>query len=672
MNAVSTSQTIVRTPLTGTRLLLVRLAWAAVMLFSVTVFLVSLPVRAAELRVVPAVGEPRTTYQLRPGDMPFVEEAGITLDGYALYVTAGEFIFGSGYLIASMVIFWRKSNEWLPILSASSLAAYGVSALYNTNALMKARPEWSWPVYALYAVAYSTLAISFFIFPTGTFVPRWARWIGLAWGIWAVLWVLFPTTPLNIYTWRATPRALLYLGVFGAAVATQVYRFRHVSTPPQRKQTKWVILGIALAFLGFALLVIPTILYPQLYEPGYLGLAYTLSALPLFVISGLFVPLSVTIALLRYRLWETDGLVNRTLAFAALTAALAVIFSLSVFIVQRVFTAVTGSSEPIIPVGVAMLLIGVLFNPTRRWLQRQIDQRFYHLDVETLAPKPDTELIPSAYSGRMLGVYQVGELLGRGGMGEVYRGFHPALNRTVAIKVLAGALAENETSRVRFEREAQMVARLRHPNIVSMFDYGVADSTYYMVMEYVAGQELADYIEQVRCLPLDATRLLLEDVAAALDYAHGQGLVHRDVKPSNVMLQKMTTSATSQRPFRAVLMDFGIAKVITEGTGVTQTGMIGTLAYIAPEQIIAAKRVDRRADIYALGVMAYEMLTGQLPFEGENPAMMVMGHLQSPPPDPREIMPSVSENAAYAILRALSKDPEDRFDSAGEFVKLLR
>jgi tRNA A-37 threonylcarbamoyl transferase component Bud32 len=675
MNAVSSSSTIVRTPLFGRRLLIARLAWTAVIVLALIVFIVSLPVRANELRMIPAEGEPRVTYQLRPGDAPVLDEIGLSLSTYAVYITGGEFIFVCVYLICGFVIFWRKSDEWFPMLVSAVLVAYGVSALYNTNALVKVYPQWAVAVYPLYTVAFGGLAFLCFIFPSGKFVPRWTKWFAFAWLGWGVLWALLPNTPLNIYTWQPSQRRMLYLIVYGLAIAVQVYRYLRVSTPPQRQQTRWIILGLLAAFIGFSIVVVPTYFIPQLFIPGTLGMGYTLFAMPMIVISLLFIPLSVTIALLRYRLWETAGLVNRTLTYVVLTIVLGIVFLLSVFVVQQIFTAFTGSSEAVIPVGVAMLLIGVLFNPTRRTLQRMIDRRLYGLDVTQLDANRNTEFTPGVHSERMLGAYRVGELIGRGGMGEVYRGHHDALNRDVAIKVLSDSLARQDVFRARFEREAQTVAALRHPNIVSMFDFGITGSTYYMVMEYVAGQELGDYLKQVKHLSLDATRVLLEDICAALDYAHGQGLVHRDIKPSNVMLQKITmtdANIDTQRPFRAILMDFGIAKTITEGTSMTQTGMLGTVDYIAPEQAVSAKGVDKRADIYALGVMTYQMLTGQLPFSGENSAMVLLSHLNAPPPDPRTIMPDLPEEAAMSILRALSKEPDARFDTAGEFAQAFR
>jgi eukaryotic-like serine/threonine-protein kinase len=265
--------------------------------------------------------------------------------------------------------------------------------------------------------------------------------------------------------------------------------------------------------------------------------------------------------------------------------------------------------------------------------------------------------------GARLGPYEVLEPLGQGGMAEVYHGVHTRLGRAVAIKVLPAGLAGHADFRERFEREARAVAALRHANIVQVYDFGDAEGMYYMVMEYIAGSDLAQLLAEHASLPLAQVRPLLRDVAAALDYAHAQGLVHRDVKPSNVMIQAANAAGVGQR---AILTDFGIAKILAGGSAATKTGvMIGTPDYMAPEQIRAAGEVDARTDIYALGVMLFQMLTGRLPFTGENPGIVVLAHLHQPAPDPRALLPDLPAHIAQAILRALAKDPAERHQTAG-------
>lgn len=309
--------------------------------------------------------------------------------------------------------------------------------------------------------------------------------------------------------------------------------------------------------------------------------------------------------------------------------------------------------------------------------RRFLEERAGGLPLTTHPPVRATsssgERKSGLWTGRRLGAYEVLEPLGRGGMAEVYKGRHTRLDKTVALKVLPLEVADDPNFRVRFEREARAVAALKHPNIVRVFDFGDVDGTYYMVMDYIAGQDLAHRMRGAGPLPLAQVGSLARDIASALDYAHAQGLVHRDVKPSNVMLESVTNDhplrSTVDGPpsVQAVLMDFGIAKILSNSnTGPTRSGMIGTLDYMAPEQINASAAIDGRADVYSLGVMVYQMLTGQLPFTGESPGAVLMAHLQQTIPDPRALRPDLPARYAEAIQRALAKDPAQRCPTAGE------
>jgi len=202
--------------------------------------------------------------------------------------------------------------------------------------------------------------------------------------------------------------------------------------------------------------------------------------------------------------------------------------------------------------------------------------------------------------------------------------------------------------------------------VVKMYDSGESDGVYYMAMEFINGRELSALIKERGRLPFEEARPFVQDSASALDYAHRQGLVHRDIKPSNIMLRLKADKET----YEAVLMDFGIAKIQDAHTALTGTGAVGTIDYMAPEQIMAAREVDHRADIYALGVVLYEMLTGERPFKG-NPGQVLFAHLQQPPPDPRDIREEVPRHVAHAIMKALEKKPEDRWQSAGELAQAL-
>jgi serine/threonine-protein kinase len=206
--------------------------------------------------------------------------------------------------------------------------------------------------------------------------------------------------------------------------------------------------------------------------------------------------------------------------------------------------------------------------------------------------------------------------------------------------------------------------RCNHPHIVKVRDAGETETLRYIAMDYINGVNLKNLMHSEEQMELQIVTQIVDDVASALDYAHGRGLIHRDVKPSNIMLMR------DENGYHPYLMDFGIAKIKDEGTDLTGTGAVGTIDYMAPEQIESARSVDHRADIYALGMVIYEMVTGTYPFQGGS-ASILFSHLHQPVPDPRLILPGLPASAAEAILRALAKDPDNRFNSAGDLAMAI-
>jgi serine/threonine-protein kinase len=255
-------------------------------------------------------------------------------------------------------------------------------------------------------------------------------------------------------------------------------------------------------------------------------------------------------------------------------------------------------------------------------------------------------------------------------MGEVYKARHPNLNRIVAIKVLSAHFKDDPDFNRRFAREAKTMAQLRHPNIITIHDYGDQDGLPYIVMEYLTGETLSQILTSRGHIPLDEALTILQDLSSALEYAHQLGVIHRDIKPSNVIIEPITTS-TNSKTQRAILMDFGIARFTTENTMLTASGdVLGTAEYISPEQIHGLTNLDSRTDQYSFGVMAYQIFTGKKPFERNNTWAMIRSHLEEPPPDPRAFIP-MPERAAQAIQKAMAKKPEQRFATVGEFVQEL-
>lgn len=548
---------------------------------------------------------------------------------------------------------------------------YGDTIMPISMSLIAVDPRWHIPAHFVYALLGIAVGNFFLIFPTGQYVPAWTRWIALIVTTWVMLPVFFPDTILNIYRWPDLPLLLYEVATFAVYVLAQIYRYRHVSTPIQRQQTKWVLYGsIGAIIINLGLSASVVVLIPAVNQPGLEHVFFEAFRRTLNVLTGLALMLPITFAIMRYKLWDVDLVINRSLVYGAVTAVLGLTFLLSVYLMQQVFQLFTGEMQSPIAQALSTLVVGALFQPAHTHLRRFINRRFYHLvvDIEQLNHQHDAKPItnPGALTGMALGQYQVLEPVGSGGMGEVYRGVQPGLDREVAIKVLPRHLASEAEFRLRFEREARAVAGLRHPNVVSVYDFGTVSDMLYMVMEYVDGQTLSSLLKMYGRIPLDIACDVIADIAAALDYAHGHGLVHRDVKPSNIMFQR-----TDETHMRAILMDFGIARLVDAGTRVTGSGILGTLDYAAPEQILAARDVDCRADVYALGVVAYQMLTGKLPFEGEGLGQLVFAHLYKPAPDPRLINAGIPDTVAEATLQALAKDPAHRLESAGAFAALL-
>ncbi len=263
--------------------------------------------------------------------------------------------------------------------------------------------------------------------------------------------------------------------------------------------------------------------------------------------------------------------------------------------------------------------------------------------------------------GQHLGPYRILEQIGIGGMASVYKAYQPAMDRYVAVKVIAAHFAQDETFLRRFRREAKAVAQLEHAHILPVHDYGEAEGRPYLVMRFLEAGTLKDRITQDP-LPLTEVNRVVGQVGSALDYAHRMGVIHRDVKPANVLLDAEGDT---------FLTDFGLAKMIESSAQLTATGVgIGTPAYMSPEQGKGAK-VDSRADVYSLGVMLYEMVTGHAPYEAETPLAVVLKHIQEPLPLPRSVQPNLPEEVERVILRAMAKEPDDRFQTAGEMVRAL-
>jgi serine/threonine protein kinase len=273
---------------------------------------------------------------------------------------------------------------------------------------------------------------------------------------------------------------------------------------------------------------------------------------------------------------------------------------------------------------------------------------------------PDAPRIGTEFAG-----YRIDSLIGRGGMSIVYRAENPRLGNMVALKLLSSELANDETFRERFVRESRLAAALNHPHIIPIYDAGSADGMLYIAMRYVEGADLKQLIRSRGALPPEQTVALLAQVARALDAAHRRGLVHRDVKPANILVER---DEPDDAPGHAYLADFGLMKHPASRSGLTATGQfMGTIDYVAPEQI-EGKEVDARTDEYSLGCVLYECLTGQVPFVKDADVAVMWAHMNEAPPPVSSLRPEVPAAIDGVITRALAKAPDDRYHSCSEMV----
>lgn len=653
------TQTIGGTPRLGRRVYgVARALWLVVFVIVIALVVIGTPAQYNAL----SGNDARYLEYTDAGIVPL----GISRPVIALYDLVLDLLTIATCLVVGAILFFRRPRERMAYLASFMLITWGP---LGTNDIVKELVA----TQSAYEVPYRFLSmlggIGIILFaytaPNGRFIPRWTRWVALFYSVFALVYTTgILKAVIGVQTSDSANFVVLFTS-YAIGGFAQIYRLRH-GTPVQSQQLKWIVAGLILALVGFVAVSLVHYVSPAFEQSGPPFTIYRIVLQTYLAFALSAVPVTIGISVFRYRLWEIDLAVNRGLVYGGVTVILASIFLVAVVILQAVFQQIFRQEQAGLAIAVATLGIGALFNPLRIRLQQIVDRKLYGIAIDFRQLKKreslNTQPAPDTNAPRKFGSYAVSSLIGKGGMGEVWRGKHDALERPVAVKLLPGDSNDESGLRERFEREARTVATLRHPNIVQLYDFGQSDQDYYMVMEYIDGESLSAIIKRSGALPFNKAMQIIRQIAAALDHAHEQGIIHRDVKPSNIMIRHTG---------EAILMDFGIAKSNTEGGLTKAGGIVGTIHYMAPEQIMGAKDVDLRADIYSLGVVVFEMLTGQLPFSGDNPGVVLMGHLQRPVPDPRTIQPDLPASASAALLIALAKKPEERFARASDFANAL-
>ena len=350
-------------------LTLARIAWFAVVLVTLVLYVVGTPVYFAQFHT-PCTG--CLDERLTPDEAQALHALGISTTTYAAYWVAVNVLFALVYFAVAMLIFWRKSNDQMVLLASFSLVALGASFPSIPSTLATVCPAWWLPVAFLVALGFPSLTVFLFLFPNGRFVPRWTRWVAVGWAAMNVPVAFFPGSIFNFANWPRPLYLLVSLVVLGSMVFAQIYRYRRISTPVERQQTKWVVFGAAVALLGFLLVFLTSEFFP-VERLALLPSVFGITSIYLLL---LLIPLSMAIAVLRYRLWDVDVLINKTLVYGLVTGTLAAVYTGCVVGLQALLRGLFNQTS-YIAIVVSTLVIAALFQPLRKRIQAVIDRRFF-------------------------------------------------------------------------------------------------------------------------------------------------------------------------------------------------------------------------------------------------------------------------------------------------------
>jgi hypothetical protein len=361
------------TTLHGNWLLAARAAWMAL---TVLVAGLSVALLLDAYAHYPSVcTECRSFWRIAPEDVLALRELGLSVGFYAAYGLAIEMIYLLGFWAIGAIIFWRKSDDRVALFFSLVLVIFGTLNAINLSVGIHPALDLLGSLFSFFA--YLGFFASFYVFPNGRFVPRWTRWMVIAWALYlAILFFMPGDSPLYPAKWPLLLIMAFVVGLFGSMVFAQVYRYRRVSGPGERQQSKWVVFGFTAAIAGSFIAALPAAIFPELVRPGSPKVLYALFELTVTNLSLLLIPLSIGVAILRYRLWDIDLIINRTLVYSALTVLLALIYFGGVTLLQGIFRALTDQGSQLAIVA-STLAIAALFEPLRRRIHAFIDRRFY-------------------------------------------------------------------------------------------------------------------------------------------------------------------------------------------------------------------------------------------------------------------------------------------------------
>ncbi|MCU0497691.1 MAG: serine/threonine protein kinase [Anaerolineae bacterium] len=575
---------------------------------------------------------------------PTLLNLGITPDGLAI-VRSLIRRFGELCFIGLAITLVIRSMDIVPIIVGMVWALLGANLSGAYIEVVTARPDLQMPVILLALLTSVLAALVLFILPDGQFYPRWSP---------ALLFVYLGCEVARIYIQSQGINHLAlffpFTVVWVIGFIAQYQRYRRGNSIYQH-QMKWVLFGAVVAILALLIGQIAYVIVPSDWFVITAGIDE---------IGGIVLAISLIVAITRYRLYDINAYIHRVLVYALvgiLTLGGFVVLWLIVHSALRLVFSAPQTFSWVLP----SILIGLLFNPLRHAVIRWVDRELYGFRFDfnqLLQGSREIQIAnPGLYTGYVVGGFTLGGVIGRGGMGEVYLG--EIGERKAAIKLLPPekTLSDNDLAS-RLLQEGHLVQSLDHPNIVRCYGYGVESGIAYVALEYVRGETLQKLLRTRGRLSLEDALNILEQICAGLMVLHERGIVHRDIKPSNILLRLKPDG----EHYQVILTDFGIAFNTRQTTATTITGVgaIGTIDYMSPEQIQESGLIDARADIYALGVVLYEMLTGELPFAG-GIAKVLFAHVYQPPPNPRDRVPDLSEAAVYTVMRCLAKNPQDRF-----------